>query len=161
MLPIDERLARKTDTTGDCHEWTGATNNRGYGYLNRGRRGEGMVLAHRAAWEAAHGPIPAGLVVCHHCDNRRCVRIDHLFLGTTSDNARDSVAKGRHPLQAANRSPRRTVLRGEQVAQSRLSEADVLAIRADTRSQQQIADAYGVSQTAISQIRRRITWKHL
>lgn len=43
-----------------------------------------------------HGPIPPGMFVCHRCDNPRCIRLDHLFLGTDSDNQRDAVAKGRH-----------------------------------------------------------------
>lgn len=45
----------------------------GYGRRNN-------VLAHRAAWIAANGPIPDGLCVCHRCEVRRCVNVDHLFL---------------------------------------------------------------------------------
>ena len=54
-----------------------------------------MRKAHRVAFELANGPIPDGVMVCHHCDNPPCVRPDHLFLGTNSENQRDSVQKGR------------------------------------------------------------------
>lgn len=53
------------------------------------------VSTHRWRWEDAYGPIPSGLCVCHHCDNPPCCRLDHLFLGTTAENAADMVAKGR------------------------------------------------------------------
>lgn len=66
------------------------------GYVRIRVDGGAKKLAHRLAWEEAFGPIPAGMCVLHTCDNRACVNIDHLFLGTYQDNALDMVAKGRH-----------------------------------------------------------------
>ncbi len=51
---------------------------------------------HRLVWELKHGPIPNGLTVCHRCDVRTCINVDHLFLGTNADNVADMVAKKRH-----------------------------------------------------------------
>lgn len=56
-----------------------------------------MVLAHRLVWEHHHGPVPEGLEVRHVvCANRRCCNIDHLAIGTRSDNMQDAVRDGTH-----------------------------------------------------------------
>lgn len=80
-----------------CWEWTGHANRSGYGRVTR--RGRDL-FAHRYSWELANGPIPDGLIVCHRCDNPPCVRPEHLFLGTHSDNMRDAQRKGRRPTAA-------------------------------------------------------------
>lgn len=53
------------------------------------------ITTHRLAWQLFRGPIPDGMHVCHRCDTPECVNPDHLFLGTSFDNMRDKVAKGR------------------------------------------------------------------
>lgn len=75
-----------------CHLWTGFRNANGYGLM---RVGERNVPVHRLAWELAHGPIPAGMLVLHTCDNRRCCNPDHLKLGTHAENARERVERKR------------------------------------------------------------------
>lgn len=89
------RFWAKVQKSDNCWEWTGLLNAWGYGRFWTGRH----MSAHRYSWELHNGPIPAGLYVCHHCDNRKCVRPDHLFLGTQRDNLLDASRKGRLPNQ--------------------------------------------------------------
>jgi HNH endonuclease len=73
-----------------CFIWQRGRNNAGYGSITW--RGQPLG-AHRASWLVHVGLIPEGLWVCHRCDVRPCIRPDHLFLGTPSDNVRDMLRK--------------------------------------------------------------------
>lgn len=79
-----------------CWEWCGEFSKDGYGEARQARLPDGERRAHRASWKLVHGAIASGLYVCHRCDNPKCVRPEHLFLGTQQDNVRDAMAKGRH-----------------------------------------------------------------
>lgn len=152
-MTIEERFWSKVDTSGVCWNWTAATNNMGYGVFGIDR---GLVYAHRFAYSLVHGDIPEGLFVCHHCDNPRCVKPRHLFVGTQGDNMRDSVAKGR---------ARQHHSQGEDHASSKISEKDVHEIRrlyATGRvSHRALAKMWQMSHTHIGYIIRRQSWKHI
>lgn len=93
-LTKEELFWAKVNKTDGCWLWLGKLNN-GYGsasYNNIPYR------AQTVAWLYTNGPIPTGLIVCHNCpggDNKACVRPDHMFLGTRSDNAFDWYTKQR------------------------------------------------------------------
>src|SRR5713101_6666491 len=85
---------------GECWIWQGNLSDRGYGHFWFGGKDGRPLRAHRISWELTNGPIPAGILVCHKCDNPPCIRPQHLFLGNESDNIRDSLKKGRKPGKA-------------------------------------------------------------
>jgi len=127
-----------------CHEWQRYISQNGYGTVKHKRK---QWPAHRFMWAHKNGPIPDGMVVCHKCDNRRCINPDHLFLGTTQDNVDDKMSKGRFKPLA-----------GEKNGSSKLTHKDVLNILNDTRSQRAIAADYGVGQSNVSLIKQRKAW---
>jgi hypothetical protein len=96
LAPLSERFWAKVQKTATCWLWTGARTRSGYGKI--GQMGGNPQDTHRVSWELHNGAIPDGLLVCHHCDVKLCIRPDHLFLGTHLDNARDYHAKRRAGL---------------------------------------------------------------
>lgn len=152
VIPLHDRLLLRTERaeTG-CLLWTGALKETGYGTVNRGRTGEGLVPVHRAMWEHHNGPIPAGLDVCHKCDVRHCCEITHLFLGTRADNMADAVAKGRQA-------------KGERFPQAKLTEAAVREIRRCRTlgvSARALAIRFAISESRISDVASRKAWRHV
>jgi hypothetical protein len=83
---------RKTD---GCWLWTGNCTKWGYGQFQARGLSDQPIYAHRFAYELQRGPIPDGEDVLHTCDNPPCMRGDHFFTGTQSDNSKDMIAKGR------------------------------------------------------------------
>lgn len=133
---------------GACWLWRGAEIANGYG---RFKLNGSRISANRVSYALFNGSVPAGQFVCHTCDNPRCVRPDHLFLGSPADNAADRGAKGRHA-------------HGERSGTARLTVGQVLEIDGALGSGQPhgaIADRYGVSKRTVQKIKSRANWAHL
>lgn len=83
---------RTVATVNGCLEWTGRKTAKGYGQVVVARRD---VRAHRFAYALVNGPVPAGMMVLHSCDNPSCVNPDHLRVGTAKDNWRNAIERNR------------------------------------------------------------------
>lgn len=143
-----DRLIAKTES--GCWEWTGPLKWSGYGTFGFGGR---LRLAHRFSYERTKGPIPAGLFVCHTCDNRKCVNPDHLWIGTHADNMADKIAKDR-----GYKGP--SLIHSEKHPLSKLDTAAARAIRGDSRPAHAIAAEYGVSKSLVWGIKKGTHWKY-
>ena len=156
---LEERFWSKVDKDGptmshmdsNCWTWTASQNGHGYGQF---RVGEAMLGAHRVSLSFALGRL-SEMQTMHACDNRACVRPDHLSEGTQSQNLKDAYRRG--GKKASFRS-------GEEHSSSKLNKTDVLEIRRRHRegeTQKALGKLFGVSQLHISRIVRRKAWAHV
>jgi len=152
--PPEQRFLAKVQKTDTCWLWIAGVNHFGYGYFNRSSVKKAVcVLAHRYSYELANGPIAGEMCVLHRCDNPRCVRPDHLFLGTRTDNSNDKIAKGR----AAG-------AKGTSHPKARLTEPQVVEIRRrweNGESQMHLSREFKVGHRTVCAIVHRETWRHI
>lgn len=148
-MPIEQVIRRfweRVDVSGECWLWISSVRGKKkYGFVQL--RDAAKIAAHRLSYVLSFGRIPNGLWVLHKCDNPRCVRPDHLFLGTSDDNVADMVSKGRHP-------------RGTTNGRAKLSAAQVLEIvrRSKDEFLTHLAKEFRVGPAHIGQITRGEKW---
>lgn len=150
MKSLEERFWKKVNVLSpdECWEWTASLTKKGYGSFGWV---SGSEYAHRVSWILRFGDIPDDLHVLHSCDNRKCVNPDHLFLGTTQDNSKDMVSKGRSMTNEKNPMSK---LNAEKVREIR----DIL--RSPSRpSHRKLAKMFDVSSGTISLIGSNHIWK--
>jgi predicted DNA-binding protein (UPF0251 family) len=134
-----------------CWDWIRCLGKDGYGMFQINGR---AIRAHRFSYLITNKKLPDGKLVCHTCDNPKCVNPNHLFLGSALDNVSDCIAK-----------KRRTPLKGDKSGRSKLKEDEVLSIFKTYNeghvTQDELAQKYNVSSKTISKIITRTRWKHL
>jgi hypothetical protein len=163
---LESRFWAKVEKTDGCWWWRGAHDQRGYGQIwDEGRRRK----ATHVALQMAGRPLLPGQMACHHCDNPPCVRPDHLFAGSMSDNLRDCVRKGRQvPARLqGNSNPSRLyperLSRGEAHGQSKLTVAGVIEIRRlrGVERQVDLAKRFAVCRSTIQKVQSGEYWGHI
>ena len=173
MSEIAKRFWSKVDirSKDECWEWQGS-NIRGYGQFSLSHFK--TVKAHRFSYELKYGKIPDGMLVCHHCDNPKCVNPNHLFLGTSADNTKDRDTKGRQAkgdTHGAKLHPEKFQFlhakgapRGSKNARTHLTEDDVIQIKKLLKtkmSQAEIGKKFGVTRFVIWKIKVGLAWSHI
>jgi hypothetical protein len=163
---VEERFWKLVDKSGDCWTWKASLTTHGYGQFVLPYHHH--IGAHRFAYELENGPVPAGLVVCHRCDNPPCVNPAHLWVGTQGDNLRDMHGKGRGntdswPLAVeASRTADRP--HGEKHHNAHMTAEKIRALRKmrqDGATYDAIALEFGIGKSLVAQIITRKTWKHV
>jgi hypothetical protein len=147
-----------------CWLWLGSVSHWGYGEIRWKKKN---LRAHRVSWELANNQaIPDGMFVCHKCDNPGCINPTHLFVGTHQDNVDDMYRKGRGKWRHLKRGHAKgttfkTSRRGEKVSSAKLTEAAVREIKAHGKAHRFLARKYGVNYSAIKDVLKGRTWKHV
>lgn len=147
-LTLEERFWEKVHKRGpdECWRWGAATNEHGYGVINRG---DGRTIkAHRLSYALATGErLTPSQKILHRCDNPPCVNPAHLRVGTQIQNIADAVSKRRHKF-------------GERGA-TKLAANDVKAIQSALDAgalQADVAEQFGISQSFVSMIKNGKRW---
>lgn len=152
---ILNRLLARRVLVNDCWEFTGHSGSYGYRSIKIGGRKGKLRYVHRLSAAIFHGLDleDPKTVVLYSCDNTSCFNPDHLSLGTSLDNIRDCIRKGR-----------RINTRGENHPPSKLKEKDVFSLIKEVQSGmllKDVAKKYNVAPCTVSQILHGHKWKHL
>ena len=166
LRPVEQRFWIKVHKSDGCWLWTACVNNMGYGEFRISKGSQGLEYAHRFSWTLHNGPIPDGMKVLHKCDTPRCVRPDHLFLGSQKDNIHDCIGKGRNPVLTVGH----LGSKGEKHGMSKLTQEQIIDIRQryvggvnqfNPSNRRKLAEEFGIKPNHVWQIYTRKVWKHI
>ena len=144
-----ERFNSKVIKTETCWSWAKGCFKDGYGGFCLNGKNE---RSHRVSYIHFKGEIPEGMLVCHSCDNRKCVNPAHLFLGTNKENLSDMAKKGRSTIGIKNPMAKMTpdlVLE----LRDRYFKGGVTYLN--------LANEYGFAKSTIHSVVKAVNWKRL
>lgn len=156
-LVEDVRQECSIDPSTGCWVWQKGKDKDGYPKLfidGKNWRGNRAVL------KAVTGKL--GSNARHKCDNPPCMNPDHLEWGSSKDNKKDSIERGRHAhgdKHFMRQDPSK--LRGEGNGRSKLSNEMVQDIKSRRQSGMKVKDIavlYGVDRTTISRVINGHSW---
>jgi hypothetical protein len=153
------RFWNKIQKTNECWEWKGRLSKTGYGLFDIHNF---PYAAHRFSYELNVGPIPKGLFVLHKCNNRKCVKPEHLYAGTQKDNMRDCINAGRFVRPTAHWEDLKATQFGEGSPVAKLKVEEVKQIRNQRRlgiSYSEIGRQFGIHHTTVRDIVIKKIWK--
>jgi hypothetical protein len=168
---IECRLLFGIKKNNDCWEWQAFIMPNGYGRISY----KGIDhYTHRLSYETFKGTIPEKKLVCHTCDNRKCINPEHLWIGTCEENTRDACNKGKMKGWIGKKHSKESILKmrkphnidrkGEKHPNSKLNNVMVKEIKDLIKSgmtHREIGDKYSVSRCCISDVIRGKRWSHI
>lgn len=136
------RFLSRIEIVGECWEWSGARMGTGYGEINIGGK---IHKCNRIAFLIFNGYLHDCLSVIHTCDNKACVRPEHIYQGTHTMNMIDKMMKGKGGV-------------------SKLTPHQITCIRklnSKYFNQVKLAKMFNIGQPHISMVVRRKVWEWL
>lgn len=127
-------------------------NDGGYPLMRMNKK---IIRIHRYIYEECFGEIPDGMVVRHKCDNPICINPEHLEIGTQAENVQDMITRGRKVSRGA---------KGEKNCKAKLTQKQVAEIRERYKNGGKpsiLMKEYNIKGTAMYDILRRRSWKHI
>ena len=131
-----------------CHNCISHYKRNGYPFAGRSVKGKaaaGNLV--RFMYIEKYGDIPKGLEVMHLCDNKACINLEHVKLGTRAENM--YTQKGTASVK------------GSQCGTAKLTELEVLDIRESRLPVKELAKLYQVGIGTINVILTGKSWKHV
>jgi hypothetical protein len=145
--PWIESILQEPSPSG-CRDWPYKSLVRGYPVVKIGGRSGRVVRVSNVVLERHGMPRPDDKhEALHSCDRPICCAYWHLRWGTRSENIAECIARNRFGT-------------GERHYAARLTDAKAALVRADTRSQSEIAAAYDIDQSQVSRIKNGKTYRN-